>query len=150
MKVMPSYPVATDAAVFTVIDKHVQVFLVKRANKPETGIWMLPGGGVYNDESIDSSAKRELATKTGIKNIYLEQVYTFGDPKRDPRKRLVAVAYLALVDSEKIKTLKITPKTLDSRWFALDEIPKLLFDHKQILQHCSIIWEFSLKLFFSS
>lgn len=125
-----------DIAIFTVINKEVKVLLVRRANKPNIGQWMLPGGGVYNDESIDFAAARELAAKTGIKNVYLEQVYAFGDPKRDPRLRLASIAYLALVDSERITVFKKTEKILDSRWFKINKIPHLLFDHNEILKHC--------------
>lgn len=123
-----------DIAVFTVEDRKVKILLVKRGKEPFVGDWILPGGAVYNDESVNFSAKRELEEKTGLKNLYLEQLHTFGDPKRDPRKRMVSVAYLALIDKKKVSIQKKTQKTLDAQWFDIKDLPKLAFDHKEIIQ----------------
>jgi len=125
-----------DAAIFSVSGGKMKILLVKRANEPEIGKWMLPGGGVYNDESIDAAMRRELREKVGIENLYLEQVYAFGDPKRDPRRRMVSVAYLALTDRDKITVWEKSAKIQGSRWLGLDEVPKLLFDHNDILDKC--------------
>ncbi len=123
-----------DIVVFTVDEGIVKTLLVKRAKSQFIGEWIIPGGAVYNNESLDGAAKRELFEKTGIKDIYLEQYYTFGDPKRDPRKRMVSVSYIALLDSKKISVLTKTKKTTDSGWFDITKIPKLAFDHNQILK----------------
>lgn len=122
-----------DIAVFTVEEKKVKILLIKRGREPFVGDWILPGGCVYNDESVDYAAERELKEKTGLKNVYLEQFHIFGSPKRDPRKRMVSVAYLALIDKNKVSILQRTPKTLDAKWFDITKLPELAFDHKNIV-----------------
>ncbi len=122
-----------DIVVFTVEERKVKNILVKRGHTPYIGEWILPGGAVYKDESVDFAAKRELKEKTGLRNIYLEQFYTFGDPKRDPRKRMVSVSYLALIDKKKVSVLQKTPKTQDAKWWNIKKLPKLAFDHKEIV-----------------
>ncbi|MCL5093991.1 MAG: NUDIX hydrolase [Patescibacteria group bacterium] len=123
-----------DMVVFTVDDKKIKTLLVQRGRKPFVGEWILPGGAVYNDESVDFAAERELEEKTGLKDLYLEQLHTFGNPKRDPRKRMVSVAYLALVDKKKVSILQKTSKTLDAKWFDIKKLPDLAFDHKEIVR----------------
>lgn len=123
-----------DIVVFTVEDKRVKILLIQRAKEPYLGGWALPGGGIYNDESLDVGAARELEYKTGLKNIYLEQFHTFGEPKRDPRARTIAVAYLALLDKSKVSLLQKTPKTLDAKWWDIKNLPQLHWDHKQMVQ----------------
>lgn len=124
-----------DITVFTVDEKTVKILLVKRGKVPFEGEWMLPGGAVYNDESVDYAAKRELKEKTGLENLYLSQFYTFGNPKRDPRMRMVSVSYLALIDRNKVNILQKTPKTLDAQWFDIKSVPELAFDHKNIVDY---------------
>ena len=123
-----------DIALFTVEDGVVKTLLVKRSNEQFIGDWIIPGGGVYNDESLDTAAKRELLEKTGIKNIFMEQFHAFGDPKRDPRKRMVSVAYFALIDAKKFHLLTKTQKTSDAYWADIRKLPKLGFDHDKILK----------------
>lgn len=123
-----------DIAIFTVEDKKIKTLLVKRARGQYIGEWIIPGGAVYNNESLDKAAERELKEKTGLSNIFIEQFHAFGDPKRDPRKRMIAIGYLALVDKNKLKILQKTPKTLDARWTDIKDLPKLAFDHKKILK----------------
>jgi 8-oxo-dGTP diphosphatase len=123
-----------DIALFTVQDSLVKTLLVKRSNKQFIGEWIIPGGAVYNDESVDEAAKRELLGKTGIKGIYMEQFHTFGEVKRDPRKRMISVAYLALLDSQKVNLLTKTNKTDDAYWADISKLPKLGFDHNQIVE----------------
>lgn len=122
-----------DVVVFTVSERRIKTLLVKRAKGQFIGEWIVPGGGVYNTESIDNAAKRELLEKTGLSNVYFKQFYTFGDPKRDPRKRMISVAYLALIDEKKVAVLQKTPKTLDATWCDIKKLPKLAFDHKDII-----------------
>jgi 8-oxo-dGTP diphosphatase len=122
----------TDCVVFGLDDEDLKVLLIQRDLPPFEGGWALPGGFVRVGESIDDSARRELQEETGLKKVYLEQLYTFGEPDRDPREHVVTVAYYALVN-----LLDHPPKAdTDARnaaWFALDDIPKLAFDHRTIL-----------------
>jgi 8-oxo-dGTP diphosphatase len=122
-----------DMVVFTVDERKVKILLVRRAKEPFVGQWILPGGAVYNDESVDAASARELKEKTGLKDIYLQQFHAFGDPKRDFRRRMVSIAYLALVDRKKVFVLQKTPKTLDARWFDVKRLPVLAFDHKEMV-----------------
>lgn len=123
-----------DAVVFTVEDKQVKLLLVRRAKEPYIGEWSLPGGGIYRNETAEQAIKRELAYKTGLQNIYLEEFGVFSDPKRDSRGRIVAIAYLALVDKNKVSLLQKTPKTLGSEWFDIKRLPALKWDHKEIIK----------------
>ncbi len=95
---------AVDVVILTVIDGGLQVALVERAEHPDKGRWALPGGFVRIDESLDSAATRVLTEKAGLSDVYLEQLYTFGDPGRDPRTRVVSVAYYALVDQARLES----------------------------------------------
>ena len=122
----------TDCVVFGLDDEDLKVLLIQRDLSPFEGGWALPGGFVRVGESVDDSARRELEEETGLKKVYLEQLYTFGEPDRDPREHVVTVAYYALVN-----LLDHPPKAdTDARnaaWFSLDDIPKLAFDHRRIL-----------------
>ncbi|OIP78462.1 MAG: hypothetical protein AUK17_02160 [Parcubacteria group bacterium CG2_30_44_18] len=126
--------VHVDMVVFTVDERRVKILLVRRAREPFVGQWILPGGAVYDDESVDAAAKRELKEKTGLGNIYLQQFHAFGDPKRDFRKRMVSIAYLALIDRKKVSVLQKTPKTLNARWAEVGKLPSLAFDHGEIVE----------------
>ncbi len=135
--------VTIDVVVFTIQNEDLKVLLVKRNIEPFKGKWAIPGGFVRIDESLEDAAKRELQEETGVKNIYLEQLYTFGDPKRDPRGRVITVSYLALVNSEKIK-LKAATDVSDAQWFSVKKLPNLAFDHKKILDYAlkRLRWKF--------
>ena len=98
----PHPAVTTDIVLFTLREDRLQLLLIKRRNPPFQGGWALPGGFVDLDEDLDACAKRELEEETGIQNIYLEQLYTFGRHDRDPRERVISVAYYALIASDKI------------------------------------------------
>lgn len=126
--------VTVDIVIFTVKDNDLKVLLVKRDIEPFQGMWALPGGFVKMEEYLDEAAKRELVEETGIKDIYLEQLYTFGEPKRDPRTRVITVSYFALVSSENLK-LKASTDVSDVQWFSVYQLPKLAFDHKDIIQY---------------
>src|SRR3989344_573932 len=91
--------VTVDIIIFTVKDDDLKILLVKRKVWPFEGFWALPGGFVKMNESLEDAAKRELQEETGVKDVYLEQLYTFGSPKRDPRGRVITVSYIALVNS---------------------------------------------------
>jgi 8-oxo-dGTP diphosphatase len=125
--------VTVDLVIFTLQDKELQVLLVKRRRWPFEGSWALPGGFVGMEESLEQAARRELKEETGVHDIYLEQLYTFGEPKRDPRARVISVAYIALVRADK-QTLRVSEESTDVRWFPVTRLPgALAFDHDTIL-----------------
>jgi 8-oxo-dGTP diphosphatase len=128
----PHPAVTTDVVVFTIRDGALQVLLVRRAEAPYKGAWALPGGFVGIDEDLEAAARRELREETGIEGVYLEQLYTFGKPDRDPRERVITVAYYALIPSDRLE-LQAATDAVDARWFAWARPPRLAFDHAQIL-----------------
>ena len=122
-----------DCVVFGLDDGDLKVLLVQRDLEPFAGWWSLPGGFVRNDETLDEAARRELAEETGATNVYLEQLYTFGELNRDPSERVVTVAYYSLV---KLSDHRIRNAT-DARkaaWFTVGDVPTLAFDHTRILE----------------
>jgi len=128
--------VAVDIVVFTVIENELRALLIKRGRQPFSGFWGLPGGFVHISESPEDAALRELEEETGVKKVYLEQLYTFGEPKRDPRGRVISVAYYALVDSTKIKPVVTGEEEIENvQWFPARELPKLAFDHEEIIRY---------------
>ena len=135
--------VTVDLVIFTIKENNLKVLLIKRNVEPFKGNWALPGGFIKMNESLQEAAKRELEEETGVKDVYLEQLYTFGDPKRDPRGRVITIAYIALVNSENIK-LKADTDVSDAQWFSLKKIPELSFDHRKILDYSlkRLRWKF--------
>jgi len=123
-----------DIVIFTLRDGTLQVLLVKRGVPPFEGQFAIPGGFLREDESLEQAALRELYEETAVRNVFLEQLYTFGDPKRDPRGRVVTVAYYALIASDKL-SLVAGADAAEAQWFPLNELPPLAFDHKSILQY---------------
>jgi 8-oxo-dGTP diphosphatase len=126
--------VTVDIIIFTIKGHELQVLLIKRKSWPFKDMWAIPGGFVGMNEPLEEAAKRELMEETGLKDVYLEQLYTFGEPKRDPRTRVITVGYYALISSENLK-LEAATDAADARWFDVDEVPKLAFDHNQILSY---------------
>jgi 8-oxo-dGTP diphosphatase len=125
--------VTVDLVIFTLQNKELNVLLVQRKRWPFEGRWALPGGFVNMDESLEQAARRELEEETGIHDIYLEQLYTFGEPNRDPRTRVISVAYIALVSADK-QTLRVSEESNDVRWYPVRRLPgPLAFDHDTIL-----------------
>ncbi len=129
----PHPAVTVDIVVFTIRDSQLKLLLIRRAYSPYKGKWALPGGFVDMNESLDEAASRELLEETGVSGVYLEQLYTFGKPKRDPRERVVTVAYYALIPSDKMKLQAATDAEAVG-WFGMDELPKLAFDHADIVK----------------
>jgi len=123
---------SVDAIVFGYEEGKIYLLLIKRKFEPFINKWALPGGFVLEEESLESAVERELFEEAGVKIDYLEQLYTFGDPKRDPRGRIVTVAYFGLV---KPNTFKISASTDASEvsWFQINELPDLSFDHSRII-----------------
>jgi len=125
--------VATVVVVFTIQEEALKVLLARRAREPFRGRWALPGGFVRPDEDLDASARRKLGEKTGVTGYYLEQLGAFGQVDRDPRERAVAVAYYALIPSDRL-VLRPSKSADAAAWFPVDEPPELAFDHEAILE----------------
>ncbi|MFH1248631.1 MAG: NUDIX domain-containing protein [archaeon] len=135
--------VTVDIIIFTVLDSELKVLLVKRALPPFKDMWAIPGGFVRIKESIEDAAKRELREETGVEDVYLEQLYTFGDLSRDPRGRVITVSYFALMNSDDVR-LEAKTDAKEARWFSVKELPKLAFDHDKILSYglMRLRWKF--------
>lgn len=114
--------VAVDIVVFSIHQHRLKVLLIQRGIPPFKGQYALPGGFVLAGETLEAAAFRELREETGTENVYLEQLYTFGDPKRDPRGRVVTVAFYALVPSDKSPLIAGTDAAA-AEWFLVDELP---------------------------
>jgi 8-oxo-dGTP diphosphatase len=126
--------VTVDLVIFTVSKDALKVMLVKRAEAPFSGYWSLPGGFLKVGESLDEAALRVLEEKTGVRDLYLEQLYTFGEPDRDPRARVITVTYFALIPWKNL----VTPdsnKVTDVTWHSTGQVPRLAFDHKDIINY---------------
>lgn len=128
----PRPALTVDCVVFGINDGDLQVLLIERAHDPYAGCWALPGGFVDMDESAEEAARRELEEETGLTNVFLEQLYTFSGVNRDPRERVVSIAYYALVS-----TVSHAPVAAsDARhagWFDVHDLPRLAFDHDLIV-----------------
>ena len=111
----------------------LQVLLIQRKHDPFAGQWAFPGGFVDMEEDLQRAALRELEEETGVRNVFIEQLYTFGQPGRDPRGRVISVAYYALVNLHE-HPVQAASDASDARWFALSELPELAFDHADILE----------------
>src|SRR5579871_2257710 len=126
---MTEVRVTVDIVLFTILERRLDVLLIRRLAKPFENRFALPGGFVLEHESVDAAALRELREETGVEKVYLEQLYTFGDPRRDPRGRVITVAYYALVPHN--QTLRAGTDASDATWFPIAELPQLAFDHRK-------------------
>jgi len=131
---MQKIRLAVDAVVFGYDRQYTQIglLLIKRKIEPFINQWALPGGLVHNEESLEEAVSRELQEETGVTINYLEQLYTFGTPNRDPRNRVVSVAYFGLVRPDMF-TLHASTDALEAEWFEIHNLPPLAFDHQQII-----------------
>lgn len=127
----PHPSVTTDCVIFGFDGSKLKVLLIERGIEPYKGRWAFPGGFLNMEESAEEGALRELQEETGLTGAYIEQFHTFTDPKRDPRERVITIAYFALV---RIQDVKGGDDAAKAQWFALDEIPQLAFDHDMILR----------------
>ena len=125
--------VAVDIVIFTIQSGVLKVLLVKRKIKPFVGQFAIPGGFIHDDENLDEAALRELREETGVTDVYLEQLYSFGEPDRDPRGRVIAISYFALVSAD--RTLKAGSDAAEASWWPVNELPQLGFDHAKILDY---------------
>src|SRR5205807_886879 len=128
----PRAALTVDCVVFGFDEGELRVLLIQRALEPFKGKWALPGGFVRVDETLDEAARRELEEEAGLKEVFLEQLYTFGAVDRDPRERVVSVAYYALVKLSE-HAAKAATDAANAQWFSVAKAPKLAFDHAEIL-----------------
>lgn len=133
----PRPSVTVDIILFTFSENDLKVLLVQRKHAPFPGKWAVPGGFVEIDEDLDAAALRELAEETNITDVYLEQLYTFGEPHRDPRTRVITVAYFALLSVDQVARMQIygASDADQARWWSMYDLPELAFDHARILQY---------------
>jgi 8-oxo-dGTP diphosphatase len=131
----PRPALTVDIVVFTLRERRLQVLLIQRGVDPFQGMWALPGGFVHMDESLEAAALRELNEETGVQEAYLEQLYTYGDPQRDPRGRVVSVAYFSLVPGGKEFNQTGGTDASSAAWFTIDALPPLAFDHADIITY---------------
>ena len=122
-----------DCVVFGFDEGELKVLLIQRGLEPFKGRWALPGGFVRVEETVEEAARRELEEEAGLKNVFLEQLYTFGEIDRDPRERVVSVAYYALVKLSDHRARAATDAA-EAEWFPISKVPELAFDHQKILQ----------------
>ncbi len=130
----PRPMVTVDIAVFHPFDDKLHILLIQRGIEPFKGCWALPGGFVEMDEELDDAAARELAEETGLHNIRLEQIYTFGGIGRDPRGRVISILYMGIVKAD-VPELHAGDDASDARWFDICRLPeKIAFDHRKVIE----------------
>ena len=139
----PRPSVTVDVVIFTIAEDDLKVLLIRRGGEPFKSKWALPGGFVNMDESLERAAARELKEEVGVSNVYLEQLFTFGAPQRDPRGRVISVCYFALVDASR-QTIRAASDAADAEWHSVFKLPRLAFDHRQILDYA--IWRLRNKI----
>lgn len=127
--------VTADVVLFAQYDDDLKVLLIRRKKWPYQGFWALPGGFVEMDETLEQAARRELREETGVDVGVLEQLYTFGDPGRDPRTRVISVVYMALADAGEERHVQAADDAAEAQWWSLAELPELAFDHQRILRY---------------
>lgn len=130
----PHPSVTTDCVIFGYDGTKLNVLLIERGIEPFKGRWAFPGGFIKMDETALMGAKRELLEETGLKDAYIRQFHTFSEVDRDPRERVITIAYYALV---RISEVKGGDDAARAKWFPLDQIPSLAFDHDMILRRAT-------------
>jgi len=133
----PRPAVTVDIILFVFQEDQLRVLLIRRANDPFRGKWALPGGFIGENEDLYDAALRELKEETNVSNVYLEQLYTVGKPDRDPRTRVITVAYFALLSAEEVAQQEVhgASDAGEARWWDIYSLPELAFDHQQILDY---------------
>ena len=128
----PRPMVSVDIIVFALSENKAKLLLIKRGNEPFKGMWALPGGFVDLDEELEDAAVRELAEETGLVNISLKQMHTFGGVGRDPRGRQITVAFMGIT-TEELNEIQAGDDAAEARWFDVEELPRdLAFDHNEM------------------
>jgi 8-oxo-dGTP diphosphatase len=128
-----SIQVTVDIVIFTIREARLKVLLIKRGIPPFKDSYAIPGGFVLEDESLDAAAARELKEETGVSDVYLEQLYSFGHPRRDPRGRVITVAYYALIPTG--HPVRAGSDASAAEWRDTADLPRLAFDHRQIVDY---------------
>ena len=138
-------PVVTvDVVIFTLREGSLQVLLVRRRRPPSEGMWAIPGGTIGSEEALEAAALRTLEEETGLGDVFLEQLYTFGEPDRDARGRVITVSYFAVVSATRVGPW--AGGDADGvRWWPIDELPPLAFDHGDILSYALIRLRYKLE-----
>lgn len=126
--------VTVDVVIFSLIQEELKVLLIKRQAAPFANMWAIPGSFVKIDESLEEAAVRALADETGVEDVYTEQLYTFGTPGRDPRTRVITIAYFALIPHDAIYP-QSDRSTHETSWFPIAHLPELAFDHAEIVDY---------------
>ena len=129
----PHPAVTVDIVIFTIVDDDFKVLLIQRGIAPYEGMWAIPGGFVGLDESLRRAAWRELKEETGVHAAFLEQLSAFGHPDRDPRERVITVAYYALIPADRLEP-KAATDARKAELFSMNDLPELAFDHAKILR----------------
>lgn len=127
----PHPAVTTDCVIFGLEDGLLKVLLVERGNEPCKGCWAFPGGFLNPDETVEQGALRELREETGLDSAYLEQVGVFSDPDRDPRERVLTVAFFSVMH---VRSVRAGDDAAKAKWLPVNDLPELAFDHDQILK----------------
>lgn len=136
-----THEITVDTVILTIKNNALQVLLIRRDREPFKDKWAIPGGYVRMSENLEQAAVRVLKEKTDVDNVYLEQLYTFGDPLRHPDSRVITCVYFALVRYEDVKVVE----SEDVAWYPIDNLPPLAFDHKQIIDYTRARVRLSLK-----
>lgn len=126
--------VTVDVVIFCLQKEDLRVLLIQRKYEPYQGRWAIPGGFVQMGESLEEAARRELMEETAVSNVYLEQLFTFGKPDRDPRTRVITIAYIALVPHDAIQP-QAGDDAAEAAWFSMNDLPSLAFDHEEIIDY---------------
>ena len=126
--------VTVDVVIFTLQNSDLQVLLVRRRRPPQEGMWAIPGGLIKPDEALEAAALRTLEEETGLTEVYLEQLFTFGDPRRDPRDRVITVTYFVVISATGIVP-RAAGDAAEVCWWSIYDLPPLAFDHADILSY---------------
>ena len=140
--------VTVDIALFSLIKNHWHILLISRKNEPFQHFSALPGGFINLDETLEESAKRELKEETGIHNVSIDQFWTYGDPGRDPRGRTITVLFVGRIDEDHAnEQTKAGDDAELAKWYPVDKLPNLAFDHREIIDHVMSEFPFSSPVF---
>lgn len=127
--------IETLISIFTIDKGEVKTLLIRKKDEPYKGYWILPGGILAGNETIETNISNNVFEKCGIYNLYIEQDHIFSDLHRNPEKRVIACSFIGLIDSISIKIKKEERPHIESAWFSLNAIPKMGYDHEQVIEH---------------
>ncbi|CAN5485256.1 hypothetical protein BH23BAC1_BH23BAC1_41600 [soil metagenome] len=142
----PRPSVTVDCVILKIISDSIQILLIQREKEPFKNKWALPGGFLEMEEKLVEGVKRELEEETGLKISKLEQIGAFGDPDRDPRGRVISIAFLSILKKRQESQIKAASDAADVQWFDLQKLPELAFDHKKIISKSITYLRNQLKL----